>query len=200
MRLSGHVVFGVILIAAGGLLLLDRMMVIDFGEILGRFWPLVLVALGLSILFRRSVPGVTHPPAAEAPGSPAFPDPGSLSVSSVFGDYRVAVGSHAFTGGAVSVTFGDIDIELQDARLAEGEHTLRLDGVFGDTTLRMPPGMPVTVHAGTTFGDITVNEQHKDGMSASLDYTSPEFSTAGSRLRVVISRVFGDVTVVGRRS
>jgi hypothetical protein len=45
--------WGIALIAIGTLFLLDRFDVAHFGFVVRRFWPLILIALGLSKLIRR---------------------------------------------------------------------------------------------------------------------------------------------------
>ncbi len=107
----------------------------------------------------------------------------------------MSVQSKSFTGGTISTTFGDIDIDLRNAGLADGEHVLTLEGTFGDTNLRLSKETACAVHASTAFGDITVYGQRRGGVSPSLDYATPGFETAGRRLRVIMSRVFGDVSV-----
>lgn len=44
---SGRIFWGLVLILVGVLFLLDRMGQLDFGELIGRWWPLILVAAGL---------------------------------------------------------------------------------------------------------------------------------------------------------
>jgi len=44
---SGRIFWGFVLILVGVLFLLDRMGRLDFGELIGRWWPLILVAAGL---------------------------------------------------------------------------------------------------------------------------------------------------------
>lgn len=202
MKRSGTLWFGIVLIAFGILMLLDNMYVVDFSEVFHTYWPVVLVIWGLSMLWRRSSNGrngAASPP-GEVPHATTTAYPGTdamkLSSSTVFGDYTVAVQSKSFTGGSVSTTFGDIDVDLLSAQLANGDHALKINGVFGDTTVRLPRDMAIAVYASTTFGDIQVNDQHKDGISSSLDYNSPGFETASRRLRITVSRIFGDVKVV----
>ena len=44
---SGRVFWGLILILLGVLFLFDQMGRLDFGDLVGRWWPLILVAAGL---------------------------------------------------------------------------------------------------------------------------------------------------------
>ncbi len=138
MKSSGTLWFGIILVAFGVLMLLDNMYVVDFSEVIHTYWPLVLVIWGLSMLWRRSNGWtVVSAPPGEVPNATSTVYPGTdamkLSSSTVFGDYTVAVQSKSFTGGSVSTTFGDIDVDLLSAQLADGDHALKIDGVFGDT-------------------------------------------------------------------
>ncbi len=201
MKTSGGLWLGVILIAIGALMMLDNMYVLDFGDVLHTYWPVLLIIWGLSMLRRRSLTTqqASGPSSGRVDGATTTVYPSSdanyISSSSVFGDYNLSVQTKSFAGGSVSNTFGNTDIDLLNAQLAEGEHSLRLDGVFGTTTLHLPKDMAFAVYANTTFGSIRVNEQRKDGISSSLDYSSPDFTNAKNKLRISVSRVFGDVRI-----
>lgn len=52
--MRGRYFFGIILILLGTGLLMDQMGYIDFGEILGIYWPLILIFLGISGLFDKN--------------------------------------------------------------------------------------------------------------------------------------------------
>jgi predicted membrane protein len=201
MSKSGGVWLGVILIAVGVLFLLDNMYLIDFSDIIHTYWPLLLIIWGFSMLTRRSsAPGDQESSSGRVDGATATVYPSveanHLSSWTVFGDYTVAVQSESFSGGYVSTTFGNTDVDLLHSRLAEGEHSLKLDGVFGNTTLHLPADMAFVVFANTTFGDIRVNDQRKQGISPSLDHASSNFHTSKHRLRISVSRVFGNVRVI----
>ncbi|MCJ7589112.1 MAG: cell wall-active antibiotics response protein [Candidatus Aminicenantes bacterium] len=47
---SGRIFWGLVLIIIGSLFLLDRMGELDFGHIIGHFWPVVFILIGFSIL------------------------------------------------------------------------------------------------------------------------------------------------------
>jgi cell wall-active antibiotic response 4TMS protein YvqF len=52
---SGALFGGLVLIAVGALFLLDRLDVADFGYVTRRYWPLIVVAFGVSKLLHRHV-------------------------------------------------------------------------------------------------------------------------------------------------
>jgi uncharacterized integral membrane protein len=56
MSRSGHSVFwGIILLLFGVLFLLDNLdlMYFDFWDFIGKWWPVILIVVGLSLIFKR---------------------------------------------------------------------------------------------------------------------------------------------------
>ena len=184
--------WGIILIAVGAILLIDATGGFDLGELFEVWWPALLVLGGVLLLFsqRRSR---TAAPAAGGMNAAA---PGDLlEQTNVVGDVVLSTSSPAFRGGAVSTVFGDVTIDCRAAALAPGESTLKVNTVFGDGTLRLPPGAAVRVTANTLFGDAEVFQVRRGGISAHITYEAPGFTAAPARLRVEISQVFGDIDV-----
>jgi predicted membrane protein len=184
--------FGIALVLLGFFILLDNLNIIEFGEIFQYGWPLILVFWGISLLTR-------HPkekPAA--PGDPA-PDPPFdaelLHQSAVFGSLHVSVSSSAFKGGSLSTVFGDCVVDLSKCSIAPGEHELRVHGVFGNTTVIIPKDAAVTIAARAVLGSVTLMGQRQEGISSDLSWASEGYAASPSRLKVSISRVFGEVRV-----
>jgi len=50
---QGRIFWGIVLVVIGGLLLLDQMDKLDFGEIIGRWWPAIFILIGLAILIGK---------------------------------------------------------------------------------------------------------------------------------------------------
>ena len=190
--------FGVSLIVLGVLFLLDTMGVMDFGTLFRDFWPLLLVLWGVFMIFRRR-------PSASGPSGhdwdQAFGDvdasvsADTLHHANVFGDLTVRVTSKAFQGGEVSTVFGDMVLDLHECALADGEQRLKLHGVFGDCSIRIPANTPYALSANTVFGSLRTPDQQKGGVGSNLDYDSPGYASAGKRLRISASQVFGDIHV-----
>jgi len=59
---GGRIFWGLILVLIGGLFLLDRFGMHDFGYYIGRYWPVIIMLVGVSILissgFRRPLTGL----------------------------------------------------------------------------------------------------------------------------------------------
>lgn len=119
----------------------------------------------------------------------------TAAYTTVFGDLDIVMETPAFQGGSLSTVFGDARFDLSHSTPAEGEHRVRISGVFGDTTVWLPAGTPYALSAHTLFGGIEANGQHRDGIAPSLSYRMPGFETAVRRITLDISAVFGDITV-----
>jgi predicted membrane protein len=115
--------------------------------------------------------------------------------SNVFGDINIKTTSSNFTGGSLSTVFGDCDIDLSSASFAEGEHELRIHGVFGDSLILLPEGAAVTISANSVFGALRIFDKEKGGFTPNMETTTPSYSTNSRRMKIIISKVFGDIKV-----
>jgi len=179
---------GVLLIALGLLFLLDSMDVMEFGDLIRTYWPLILIFLGV-----QSIVGHTGRPQTESPGKVDSSD--ILHQSAVFGDLTTRVESRSFGGGSVSTVFGDIELDLSRVELREGQSLLKLSGVLGSTRIWLPPGIDYGVSLSTVLGDLAVRDQRMDGFSPTLRYQTPGYAQASRTLMITASRVLGDVNV-----
>jgi predicted membrane protein len=185
-----NTIWGFILILFGTLLLLDNLTVIDFWDIVGKLWPLLLILFGFSILrHRKREPTTSFDTLNQTSGADL------VHQSSVFGDLAIAVSSQNFKGGSISTVFGDTTINLSAMRIAEGEHLFRLHSVFGDSDVRLPADAAVSITGSSILGSITALGQKRSGISADLDVASSAYATAPNRLKISVSNVFGDVRI-----
>ena len=83
--------WGIILVAAGAFLLLDNLGIADFGEVMGTYWPLIIIAWGASILMRKSV--ATPSPETQTDPYPPALEQDLLHQSNVFGDLSLIISS-----------------------------------------------------------------------------------------------------------
>jgi predicted membrane protein len=206
--------WGFILVLFGIFLLLDNMGIADFGELIHDYWPVILILWGISILTRRKrhsrcqeppLPLYQQQPPAQDQAYTAPPPTGNnfsftmdsdiIHQSEVFGDTQITANSQNFMGGSVSTVFGDCNIDLSKIKIAEGEHTLRVHTVFGDSRIILPPNSSFSISANSTFGDMYVKDQQKGGFSSYIYLTSQGYESATNKLKIVISKVFGDLIV-----
>lgn len=185
-----------ILITLGVLFLLDNLGVADFGTIISTYWPLILILIGVRIFFRYGRSSTQPPPSGGGIAGPAQESSASMiHNSNVFGDVDLKINSKDFHGGSISNTFGDMNIDLADIGLAEGEQLLKLDGVFGDLHVLVPKDIEIAVTTHSVFGDVRVLGNMKTGFGQEIFYSTPNYSAASKKLRIVSNQVFGDVKV-----
>jgi len=189
--------WGVILVAFGVLMLLDRFELLDFSTLFRTWWPVLIVGFGAWIIFggnrnERSAPSPA-PIGGENIRTASSSD--TVDESTVFGDVTVAVKANAFSGGEVSAVFGNCSVDLSGATLGSGQHKLEVDTVFGNVSLFVPASMPVEVDADAVLGSVTVNGEKSGGILREKKWTAGGYGAASTRLRVEVSAVMGDVTV-----
>ena len=181
---------GIVLITFGVLFLLDNLGVANFGDMIHDYWPLILILWGLSILLRRK----TSPGESSAIVADSL-DRELVHESNVFGNIFLSITSQHFKGGSISTVFGDCDLDLSSATIADGEHVLRVHSVFGDSSIILPKNTAVSVTASSTFGSLTVLGKRKDGFSSVLQATTPEYESSPNRLNISLNKVFGDTRI-----
>lgn len=206
--------WGIILITFGILMLLDNLGYADIGEVLGNFWPLILVAWGFSILRHRreassasevvgAQPIGGEPPVRETIVDTPPPQPAQGSglsdelvhQSNVFGDITLRVLSHNFKGGSISTIFGDCYLDFSQGAIAAGDHELRLHCVFGDARVILPRDAAVAIHSSSILGDVAILGERKGGISTNLDATSTTYSSQPNRLKIITNTVFGEIRI-----
>jgi predicted membrane protein len=187
-----------ILITLGVLLLLDKLGIAEFGDIISTYWPVILILVGLRMFFRygrgQHQSGIL-PDATVFSGSTQESTATTISNSNVFGDVDTKITSKEFRGGSISNTFGDMNVDLAEIQLAEGEQTLKLDGVFGDLHVLVPKDIEIFVTTHSVFGDVRVLGNVKTGFGQQISYSTPNYAGATKKLRIISNQVFGDVKV-----
>jgi len=185
---------GILLLTIGVLLLLDNLDVLSFGETIGKFWPILLIIWGFSFLQRRKRTENPEQIFASHDIQQTRSDD-LIHESNVFGDIFISISSPTFKGGSISTVFGDSDIDLSKCTFAEGDHVLRVHGVFGDSRIILGNDAPVAVSANSTFGKLVIFNQRKDGISSSTETATPTYAASTARLKIIVSKVFGDVVI-----
>jgi len=186
----------IILITLGVLFLLGNLGIADFGTIISTYWPLILILIGIRIFFRYGRSSTQSSPADSVnTGATQEWNASMVNNSNVFGDVDLKINSKEFRGGSISNTFGDMNIDLSEIALAEGEQLLKIDGVFGDLHVLVPKDIEIAATTHSVFGDVRVLGNMKSGFGQEIFYSSPNYSAASKKLRIVSNQMFGDVKV-----
>jgi hypothetical protein len=160
---------------AGLWLLLNKLGIIklEFWRALLLYWPLLLVGVGLSIVwrtFRRR----------EDLKTPADLDSANaLRTFQVFGGTKRAIGSADFRGGEITTIFGGVNLDLSRAQIASSqdgvpEAVLELLVMWGGVELRVPDGWVIDVRVSPILGGI------EDRTRPSADPRAPRLVLQGN--------------------
>jgi len=140
--------WGVLLLLAGGFLQLNQLGIAHFGW--GDFWPLVVIAAGILIMWGSI--GTRKSPRAL---SPAGGDPRTtLNEAVVFGGLERRMTSQDFQGGDITAIFGGIELDLTEANMQADAATLAITAIFGGVEVRVPPTWQVAFRGAPIFGGI----------------------------------------------
>ena len=140
--------WGVLLIFAGVILELNELGITHFGW--AAFWPMMLIALGLFIMWGSSQ--WSSKPAAPTSGTG---DPRTtLNEAVVFGGLERRMTSQDFQGGDVTAIFGGVELDLTEANIQGTEATLAITAIFGGVEVRIPPTWQVAFRGAPIFGGI----------------------------------------------
>jgi predicted membrane protein len=140
--------FGILWIFAGVLLQLNELGIAHFGW--AAFWPMMLIAFGLLVMwgsFQWSPkPGVSTP----ASGDPRT----TLNEAVVFGGLERRMTSQDFQGGDITAIFGGIELDLTEANMQADSATLAITAIFGGVEVRVPPSWQVAFRGAPIFGGV----------------------------------------------
>src|ERR1041385_8852768 len=187
--------WGVALVTIGVLILLDNLGVADFGDMVGTYWPLLVILWGVSILAGRRSKSTTSPPQMDATHSTTT-ESELLHESNVFGNVSATVTSQNFKGGSLSTIFGDCNLDLTGASIAEGDHEIRIHSVFGNSLVSLPKDAAARISSSVILGDMTILGVKRGGISSELQTVTPAYDTSTRRMKIFITKVFGNVRVV----
>lgn len=200
----GRTLWGVVAIGASVALVMRNLGYWSFD--IGRLWPLVLIGVGLSLLFRGggrryrygyvgrwrsrnrrhadfppSADSGASPEASSAPASPA--GEASLDSVAVLGGVQRRITAQNFTGGRVVAFFGGFNLDLTRANIGGDTAVLELNALFGGGEVRVPDTWIIDLQGHALLGAYS-DETHQN----------PPASGA-KRLVVQGTAVFGGVVI-----
>ena len=164
--IGGNRTAGTILIVIGCTFMIPELITVPH-EIRRIYWPLILVAIGISILMRqrdhqrlrKGDDPIINIPQSEGPKSPNS----SYNTDSfntfddfvIFGGREIFVNSQALSGGKATSIFGGIEFDLRKATLQPGGAVIDCVSVFGGCGFKIPMDWNVRNEVTTIFGAFT---------------------------------------------
>ncbi|MDR2040307.1 MAG: cell wall-active antibiotics response protein [Bacteroidales bacterium] len=156
---------GIVLLMVGGFFIMPRIINafpsvfrgLDAGNFVGLYWPVLLIAAGILVLFRfASRPKEVkwhrqrhHFTSHKSEG--IHTDKGFVK-SSVFANGEYIILDPVFYGGDIEVVFGGITLDLRKTTLPEGITYLHSDAVFSGIIIYVPEDWTVEFHTSAIFG------------------------------------------------
>lgn len=192
----GGVIFGTILIIAGGVWLLAQLdlPVPPWRVILSG--ALILVGLGILVGARRGMNGGLVVLAVLLTAVLAAGTRVPLGTfESGFGDRNVFIDGPGQLETDYGHAFGAMRIEVTDAALPDGTTRLNASMAFGDLRITVPPGVGVRVNAATAFGSIRVLDEEL-GAFGEREFVTPGYQQATKRLELDVNAAFGSTRVI----
>jgi predicted membrane protein len=151
------IIWALALIAWGTLLILGNLQIIHVsGNV---FWPVMLIAFGISMLvnpsrFHEWPERLRKYSQMRPPGPRANFFGNKLDEAVVFASLRRRVETQQFEGGKVAAVFGSIEIDLSDTSISSPDRRARLDAsaVFGGIEITVPRTWKVVMKNAAVFG------------------------------------------------
>lgn len=137
---------GLTFLILGAVFLLFSNNVISWGSI-WRLWPLVLVFIGLSLVFkgRRSSWGFVDD---------ATYDSDFIHSNAIFSGAEHTITSQNFRGGETMALFGGIELDMRDAKLSSDGCKINATALFGGIEITVPKDWKVVVKGTPIFGGV----------------------------------------------
>lgn len=154
-------ILAIVLGLFGILVLMDNLEAIEV-NIFQLFWPIIIIAIGISILVNRT----TLPKIAKTQDSD--------SINAVFSGTNTTNKSKDYKGGQVSAIFGGVELDLRDA-IIKKEATLNVTTLCGGIDIRVPRNWRVQSNVFPILGGV---ENKATGDQA--DNKSPLLIIAGT--------------------
>lgn len=135
---------GWIAVAIGTLMLLHRLDIITFR--LHDWWPVILIIVGGSLLFRSLRKHKPSAPNADADSM--------VNLFALFGGFERTNSSQDFRGGELTAVMGGCDLDLRRASITSSEAVVDIFALWGGIEIKIPEDWSVSVRAFPIMGGI----------------------------------------------
>jgi predicted membrane protein len=136
-------------------------------EEITQFWPLLVVAFGLSLIFRQF-----------RSGSQAVQDT-FLSTVGVFGGSQQRSTTPAFEGADLTALFGGVELDLREAGIDEPPATVNATALFGGCEISVPPEWNVQLDVLPIFGGAEDERNRRERDHDEVDLVVTGFAAFG---------------------
>jgi len=160
---KGQLFVGSAIILIGLVVLLGMIFNINIGIF---FCPMVLIILGAWLLLRPVLAG-----------SAAHAEFRLIGESRREGDWQV-------TNEEFWMGIGNIELDLTNARIPDGETYLRFYGFVGDVSLRIPKDLAYSISVSSFVADAHILDYHRESVFTAIDMQSQGYASAAQKLKI----------------
>jgi hypothetical protein len=167
----------------------------------GIFWGVVLIALGVWLLVRKSIP--VHIPVVRILVGVLFVYVGIRVLvwgpsirqknTAVFSQTSITA-DRADRENEYNVIFGSGDVDLRPLSAAERSVGAQVNVIFGSAVLHLDPSVPARVHMSAAFGSIHTPDGRTVSFGDSI-YATPAWKAGAPALDVRAAAVFGSLRI-----
>ncbi len=179
-RSNSALVFSVILISMGTFILLPRLGFTGFRFTWNLIWPIGLIIIGLSIIYR--------------------PQDAFLGKSK--GKHSLLVGELHKGGEAwyvedthIAHGIGEVQLDLTNAVIPNKEIFFNINGIIGELIIYIPRDLPLKAFCQISIGEITVLNENVNGIHRTIELETPEYSSSERKLNITASMKVGEITI-----
>lgn len=149
----------------GIVLLLSCQDILDFNMVWKLLFPAILVAIGLSIIFKDVIGGKVNKEIKKLNKNKT----GENEYCATFSGQNVNYDEEKFTGVDLTAVFGGIKCDLRKA-IIEQDTVINTSSIFGGIEIYVPENVKVKVKSSSIFGGVSDEKQHSQNAEAHIIY------------------------------
>lgn len=151
-------IWGLLLVAIGVLIGLNSYGIVDV-SIWKVFWPVVLIAAGLAMMFNTSPKSVKRSKKLNKDGA------GNEKIACFWGEEDAVKGD--YTGGSLVAIFGGVDLDLRQAKIKDGS-VIEIFTFCGGVNITLPDDVIIENEVRGFLGGTDDKTLHKDSAKKTL--------------------------------
>ena len=113
----------------------------------------------------------------------------------LIGEYRNLKQSYAFEDINIQTGFGDVQVDLSDTIIPQGETVILIRGMIGNIYLNVPSDIGMSVQMSLLCGKVNLLKNNKTAINITQKYQSVDYKNASRKIKIVVSLLVGDIEV-----
>lgn len=175
--------------------LLGCLDVLEFDMVWKLFFPVILVLIGLSLIFKNTFKNQAAKKIKELNRDKT--DDEAEEYWATFGEQDVDFDGKEFKGCKIDAVFGGADLDLRGAEL-KGDVVVKASSIFGGIVIYTPENVNVEIVSTSIFGGVSDNRKNagrKKKMKDEEKKATKKADNAGKTIYIDATCVFGGVEV-----